>query len=93
MIRPASPEHIGILPSKANGKASKMHHGEVILDIAASFVSALDYKPPPFPQDSSLHAAVVRELDSWSIGDAVGGFMKCVDVGVAAAEVCFDVCY
>ena len=64
-----------------------MKHGEVILDIAANFIRALDYSPPSFPQDPILKQAIVKELDSWNIGAAVDGFMKCVDVGLAAAEV------
>ena len=79
--------HVGVLPSKANGKASNMEDGPRILDIAASFIRALDYRPPPFPQDPVLTKAVVQELESWDIGPAVDGFMKCVDVGIAAAEV------
>lgn len=81
--------YIGILPSKANGKASNMEKGDVILGIAASFIRALDYTQPPFPQDPTLKKAVVDELESWNIGPAVDGFMKCVDVGLAAAEVNF----
>ncbi|HEV7738429.1 MAG TPA: hypothetical protein VGO47_13805 [Chlamydiales bacterium] len=89
MIISDSTSYIGILPSKANGEARTMapEHGDLILDIAASFMRALDYSPPPFPQDPALHTAVVEELKSWNIGEAVSGFMKCVDVGVAAAEV------
>lgn len=79
--------HLGVLPSKANGKASNMENGPRILDIAGSFIRALDYKPPPFPQDPELTRAVIQELESWDIGPAVSGFMKCVDVGIAAAEV------
>ncbi|KAI0031073.1 isoprenoid synthase domain-containing protein [Vararia minispora EC-137] len=85
--RPASPDHLGVLPSKANGKASNMEHGDRILDIAKGFIRGLDYSPPPFPQDPVLHAAIVAELEAWNIGEAVDGFMKCVDVGLAAAEL------
>ncbi|KAJ7639232.1 hypothetical protein FB45DRAFT_905031 [Roridomyces roridus] len=84
--------HIGVLPSKADalvwgGKLNKVEQGEAILEIAGSFMRALDYHPPPFPQDPALYEAVVNTLESWNIGDAVDGFMKCVDVGVAAAEL------
>lgn len=83
--------HIGIMPSKADalvwsGKLKKVEQSEVILDIAGGFMRGLDYQPPPFPQDPALYEAVVNTLESWNIGDAVDGFMKCVDVGVAAAE-------
>ena len=82
-------EHIGILPSKANGKASNMDHGDAILDIAASSISALGYCPPPAPQDPSLRAAAIKELQSWRIGQVgVDVLMKCLDVGLTAAEVC-----
>ncbi|KAJ7346263.1 isoprenoid synthase domain-containing protein [Mycena albidolilacea] len=80
-------DHIGILPSKANGGVVAVDQGEAVLNIAASFIRALDYHPPPFPQDAALHNATVQILESWNIGDAVDGFMKCVDVGVAAAEL------
>jgi hypothetical protein len=90
--RPEAFQYIGILPSKANGKASNMENGDVILGIAASFIRALDYSPPPFPQDPALKKAIVDELESWNIGPAVDGFMKCVDVGLAAAEVSFPFC-
>ncbi|KAG6909896.1 hypothetical protein DXG01_014710 [Tephrocybe rancida] len=77
----------GVLPSKADGKANKMEHADEILKIAGEFMRALDYVPPPFPQDPVLRQAVIDELESWNIGEAVDGFMKCVDVGTAAAEV------
>jgi len=80
-------QYTGVLPSKANGKASDLEHGDIILGIAASFIRALDYSPPPFPQDPALKKAVIDELEGWNIGPAVNGFMKCVDVGLAAAEV------
>ncbi|KAG6829532.1 hypothetical protein H0H92_004269 [Tricholoma furcatifolium] len=76
----------GVLPSKANGKASDMAQGEEILRIAGEFIRGLDYVPPPFPQDPALRKAVIDELNSWNIGEAVDGFMHCVDVGTAAAE-------
>jgi hypothetical protein len=88
MVSASDPaEHIGILPSKANGGVVTVDQGEAVLNIAASFIRALDYHPPPFPKDATLHKATVQTLESWNIGDAVDGFMKCVDVGVAAAEV------
>lgn len=81
--------HLGVLPSKANGKASNMElNGPKILDIATSCIRALNYKPPPFPHDPVLEKAIVQELESWNIGPAVDGFMKCIDVGIAVAEVC-----
>ncbi|GLB41045.1 hypothetical protein LshimejAT787_0902600 [Lyophyllum shimeji] len=77
----------GILPSKATGTASKMNHAEQILNIATNFARALDYHPPDFPRDPALRKAVKDELNSWNIGLAADGFMKCVDVGCAAAEL------
>ncbi|KAJ7253780.1 hypothetical protein C8J57DRAFT_1237036 [Mycena rebaudengoi] len=77
MVSASDPaEHIGILPSKANGGVVTVDQGEAVLNIA---------------RDSTLHKATVQTLESWNIGDAVDGFMKCVDVGVAAAErqLCF----
>ena len=53
-------EHIGILPSKADGRASTMDHGDTILDIAASSINALGYSPPPFPKDEAVKAACVN---------------------------------
>ena len=81
-------EHIGILPSKANGKASNMDHGDAILDIAALSINALKFCLPPTPQDSSLKIAAIKELQSWSLGQAADVLMKCLDVGLTAAEVC-----
>ncbi|KAF8066773.1 isoprenoid synthase domain-containing protein [Lyophyllum atratum] len=77
----------GVLPSKATGKASNMEHGEQILNIAANFIRGLDYSPPDFPRDPTLRKAVLDELDSWNIGAASDGFLKCADVGTAAAEL------
>ena len=77
----------GVLPSRAEGKASKMENADEILRIAGQFMSALEYNPPPFPQDHTLRKAVIDELHSWDIGKAADGFLKCVDVGTAAAEV------
>ncbi|KAF8160349.1 hypothetical protein K438DRAFT_1985778 [Mycena galopus ATCC 62051] len=82
-----SGDHIGILPSRAKGQLTTVAQGETILDIAASFIRALDYHPPLFPRNLALREAVVQTLHSWKIGNAVSGFMKCVDVGVAAAEL------
>ncbi|KAG5729149.1 Trichodiene synthase [Termitomyces sp. T112] len=80
-------KYIGVLPSRADGKASKMEDAEEILKIAGKFMCALEYNPPSFPQDSALRKAVIDELDSWNIGKAADGFLKCVDVGTAAAEL------
>ncbi|KAG6847366.1 hypothetical protein H0H93_008649, partial [Arthromyces matolae] len=77
----------GVLPSKADGKANNMEHGQEILRIAGEFIRALDYKQPPFPRDPVLHQAIVDEINSWNIGEAADGFMGCVDVGLAAAEL------
>lgn len=77
----------GVLPSKATGKASNMEHGEAILNIAANFIRALDYSPPDFPRNPTLRKAVIDELKSWNIGSAADGFLKCADVGTAAAEL------
>ncbi|KAG6895505.1 hypothetical protein C0992_000952 [Termitomyces sp. T32_za158] len=57
----------GFLPSRADGKASKMEHAEEILRIAGNFIRALEYDPPPFPQDPALHKGVIDELRSWNI--------------------------
>lgn len=83
-------DYIGILPSKANVRVGTVDQGEAVLNIAASFIRALDYHPPLFTQDPTLHKAILHTLESWNIGDAVNGFMNCVDVGVAAAEAFFS---
>ncbi|KZV75179.1 terpenoid synthase [Peniophora sp. CONT] len=80
-------EYIGVLPSQMNGEAGNMDDGNAILDIAASFIRALNYSPPPFPQDPTLKAAAVKELQSWDIGEAADGFMKYLDLGLAGAEL------
>lgn len=82
-------EYIGVLPSKMNGKVGDLDHAyeNGILDIAASFIRALDYSPPPYSQDPALKAAAVEELESWNVGEALDGFMKYLDMGLAAAEV------
>ncbi|KAG6844547.1 hypothetical protein H0H87_006031 [Tephrocybe sp. NHM501043] len=85
--RPDQAKFNGVLPSKADGKANKMEHAEEILRIAGEFMRGLDYVPPPFPQDPALRQAVIDELNSWNIGEAADGFMHCVDVGTAAAEL------
>ncbi|KZV77247.1 terpenoid synthase [Peniophora sp. CONT] len=81
-------EHFGVLPSKANGKASNMDHGDAILDVAASCIRALGYSPPPFTHDPSLKEASVEELRTWNLGEALDDVMKYLDVGLATAE-CF----
>lgn len=80
-------EHIGVLPSQANGTASNMDHGDAILDVAASCIRALDYSAPPFTHDSSLKDASVQELHTWDLGEALDDVMKYLDVGLATAEV------
>ncbi|KAG6876109.1 hypothetical protein C0992_000946 [Termitomyces sp. T32_za158] len=80
---------IGVLPSRADGQASKMDHSEETLRIAGNFMRAIHYNPPPFTQDPTLHKAVIDELLSWNIGGAADGLLKCVDVGVAAAQLSY----
>ncbi|KZV67270.1 terpenoid synthase [Peniophora sp. CONT] len=81
--------YIGVLPSKMNGQPGDLDRAyeDGILDIAASFIRALDYSPPPYSEDLALKAAAVEELQSWNIGDALDGFMKYLDLGLAAAEL------
>ncbi|KAG6883516.1 hypothetical protein C0992_008559, partial [Termitomyces sp. T32_za158] len=76
----------GVLPSRADGQASKMEHAEEILRIADNIMRALEYNPPPISQDPALHKAVIDELRSWNVGKAADGLFKCVDLGVAAAQ-------
>ena len=67
--------------------ASDMAHTDSILDIAASFIRALNYSPPPFELDPTLKEAAFRELQSWDIGEVPNGVTKYIDLGLAAAEV------
>lgn len=89
--QPAEADHIGVLPSKMNGKAGDLHHAyeNVILDMAASSIRALDYSPPPYSQDPALKLAAVKEMQSWNIGESLDGTMKYLDLGLAGAQVCY----
>lgn len=73
-------------PSPTENQDS-MAHEIAILEIAASFIRALGYTPPPFARDSILKDAVIGELHSWSLGESFDGLMKYLDVGLASAEV------
>ncbi|KAG6897593.1 hypothetical protein C0992_013270 [Termitomyces sp. T32_za158] len=77
----------GILPSRTDGQTNMMEHAGVILRIAGNLIRALEYNPPPFPQDPALRQAVLDELRSWNIGKAADGFFECVDIGIAGAQL------
>ncbi|VDC01473.1 unnamed protein product [Peniophora sp. CBMAI 1063] len=84
------PELSGILPSKANGQASDMSHGDVILDIAVSTLRALDYSQSNSPwHDPMVKQAAAEEIQSWDLGGAVSGAMKCLGTATNLAELSY----
>ena len=84
-----SPEATRVFSLQPASNTDDTDHRAAILDIAASFIRALDYSPPPFDISTALKDAVLRELQSWEVGGTFSTLMKYLDVGLAAAEVGF----